>query len=138
MHAIGFAIRSSLLAQISESPVGINERLMTLRLPLTKGHFMTVVSAYALMLVSDETTKDSFYSCLRATLQAVPRNDRLVILGDFNAQVGTNHNVWSGVIGKHGLWNANSNGLHLLNLCSEFGLLITNTLFQQHNRRKAT
>jgi len=89
MHAIGFAIRSSLLAQITESPVGINERLMTLRLPLTKGHFMTVVSAYALMLVSDETTKDSFYSCLRATVQAVPRNDRLVILGDFNAQVGT-------------------------------------------------
>ena len=63
---------------------------------------------------------------------------RLVILGDFNARVGTNHNVWSGVIGKHGLGNANSNGLRLLNLCSEFGLVITNTLFQQRNQRKAT
>jgi len=99
---------------------------------------MTVVSAYAPTLVSAEITKDSFYSCLRATLQAVPRNDRLVILGHFNARVGINHNVWSGVIGKHGLGNTNSNGLRLLNLCSEFGLVITNTLFQQRNQRKAT
>jgi len=135
IHGIGFAIRSSLLAQITESLVGINERLMTLHLPLIKGRFMTVVSAYAPTLVSDETTKDSFYSCLHATLQAVPRNDRLVILGDFNAWVGTNHNVWSGVIRKHGLGNANSNGLRLLNLCCEFGLVITNTLFQQRNQR---
>ena len=36
IHGIGFAIRSSLLAQITESPVGINERLMTLRLPLSR------------------------------------------------------------------------------------------------------
>jgi len=93
MHGVGFAIRSSLLSQITESPVGINERLMTLRLPLIKGRFMTVVSTYAPTLVSDEITKDSFYSCLRATLQAVPRNDRLIILGDFNARVGTNHIV---------------------------------------------
>ena len=92
---------------------------------------MTVVNAYAPTLVSDETTKDSFYSCLRATLHAVPRNDRLVILGDFNARVSTDHNIWSGVIGKHGLGNPNSYsvyGLRLLNLCPEFGLVITNTL----------
>ena len=35
---------------------------MTLRLPLIKGRYMTVVSAYAPTLVSDELTKDSFYS----------------------------------------------------------------------------
>ena len=100
---------------------------------------MTVLSAYAPTLVSDEATKDLFYyDCLRATLQAVPRNDRLVFLGDFYARVGTNHNVWAGVIGRHGLGNANSSGIRLLNLCSEFCLVITNTLFQQRNQRKAT
>jgi len=93
-HGVGFAIRSSLLSQITESPVGISERLMTVRLPLIKGRYMTVVSVYAPTLVPDESTKDSFYS-YSATLQAVPRNDRLVILSDFNARVGTNYNVWS-------------------------------------------
>ena len=47
IHGVGFCHSelSSGLAQITESPVGINERLMTLRLPLIKGRFMTVVSA---------------------------------------------------------------------------------------------
>ena len=126
IHGVGFAIRTSLISQITESPIGVNERLMTLHLPLAKGRYMTVLSAYAPTLISDEATKDSFYDCLRATLQAVPHNDRLVLLGDFNARVGTNHNVWAGVVGRHGLGNANSNGIRLLNLCSEFGLVITN------------
>jgi len=47
IHGVGFAIRTSLLSQITESPVGINAPLMTLRLPLIKGRYMTVVSAYA-------------------------------------------------------------------------------------------
>jgi len=34
----------------------------------------------------------------------------------------------NGVIGKHGVGNVNSNDLRLLNLCSEFDLIITNTL----------
>jgi len=93
IHGVGFAIRTSLISQITESPIGVNEQLMTLRLPLAKGRYMTVLSAYAPTLLSDEATKDSFYDCLRATLQAVPRNDRLVLLGDFNARVGMNHNV---------------------------------------------
>jgi len=71
-------------------------------------------------------------------LQAVPCSDRLVILGDFNARVGTNYNVSADVIGRHGMGNANSNGIRLLNMCSEFGLVVTNTLFQQSNQRKAS
>jgi len=58
IHGVGFAIHTSLLSQITESPVGINERLI----PLIKGRYMTVVSAYAPTLVSDELTKDSFYN----------------------------------------------------------------------------
>ena len=37
IHGVGFAIRSSLLASIPESPVGVSERLMTLRVPLARG-----------------------------------------------------------------------------------------------------
>jgi len=64
MHGVGFAIRTSLISQITETPIGINERLMTLRLPLAKGRYMTVLSAYAPTLVSDEATKDLLYDCL--------------------------------------------------------------------------
>jgi len=33
--------------RLPETPVAIDERLMTLRIPLAKGHYMTVLSAYA-------------------------------------------------------------------------------------------
>ena len=46
IHGVGFAIRSTLLPQ-PETPVAVSERLMILRIPLIKGRFMTLVSAYA-------------------------------------------------------------------------------------------
>ena len=138
IHGVGLAIRTSLLQQLPETPVAIDERLMTLRIPLAKGRYMTLLSVYAPTLTSDESSKDRFYDNLRSALRSVPPQDKVALLGDFNARVGTNHHIWNGVIGKHGVGNVNSNGLRLLNLCSEFDLIITNTLFQQRNQLKTT
>jgi hypothetical protein len=111
---------------------------MSLRIPLAKGRYLTILSVYAPTLVSDEPIKDCFYDVLYKTLQAVPRHDKLMIIGDFNARVGSDYTTWGGVIGKHGVGNVNSNGLRLLTLCSEFDLVITNTLFQQRDQLKTT
>ena len=111
---------------------------MTRRVPLAKNRYMTVLSAYAPTLTSDEDSKDHFYDTLRAALRSISRHDKIILLGDFSARVGSNHHVWKVVIGRHGLGNANGNGFRLLNLCSEFDFVITNTLFQQRSQRKAT
>ena len=89
---------------------------------------MTVLSAYAPTLTSDESSNDRFYDNLRSTRRTVSARDKIALLGDFNARVGSNHHIWNGIIGKHGVGNVNSNGLRLLNLCSEFDLIITNTI----------
>ena len=39
---VGFAVKSSLVDQI-EQPVGINDRIMKLRIPLAAGRFLTVI-----------------------------------------------------------------------------------------------
>ena len=139
IHGVGFGIRISLLSRFPESPSAISERLMTLSVPLaTQGRFMTLISAYAPTLVADDATKDRFYGDLHGVLRSVPRSDKLFLLGDFNARVGTDHHVWGDVIGKHGVGSVNSNGLGLLNTCAEFDLLITNTILQQRDQLKTT
>lgn len=138
MHGVGFAVRTQLVRDHNLYPVGINERLMTLRIPVTHGRYASLISAYAPTLTSDEETKEDFYSNLRTCLSRVHPQDKLLVLGDFNARVGRDYDTWEGVLGKEGVGNCNQNGLLLLGLCTEQELVVTNTLFRQKTRFKTT
>ena len=69
-------------------------------------------------------------------LQQVDPRDKLM-LGNFNAKVEPYFELWKGVLGRHRIGNNDNRGL-LLEFCSEHQLIITNTLFQQKDRFKAT
>lgn len=138
IHGVGLAIKTSLLKQLPDLPAGISERLMKIRLPLSKNRHATIISAYAPTLASAEETIEQFYSDLSAVLHSVPANDKLILLGDFNARVGQDHARWEGVLGKHGVGKMNNNGLLLLSKCVEFELTITNTNFRLANKYKTT
>lgn len=88
IHGVGFVVKNRLLASLPEGPTGINERLMTWRIPLTENRYLALISAYAPTLVSDEPTKDIFYSALDAALNNINTTDKVVLMGDFNTRVG--------------------------------------------------
>lgn len=134
---VGFAIRSSLVNNLSDLPNGISERLISLRVPLKHGRFMTLISVYAPTLTSAKEDIDMFYGDLKSAIQKVDRQDKLVVLGDFNARVGQDFNIWSS-LGRHGIGKCNDNGHLLLQLCQEFSLKITNTCFRQKDKFKTT
>ena len=69
--------------------------------------------------------KVKFYNDLDDFISATPRTDKLILLGDFNARVGTDHPTGKGVIGPEGVGKCNSNGLLLLRKCAEHDLLNT-------------
>ena len=138
IHGVSFAVKTSLLQQIPETPIGISERLMTWRLPLAKSQYATLVCAYAPTEVDSNEQKDHFYELLDSTLRNIPRLDKLILLGDMNARVGSDYQVWPNVLGRHGTGSSNNNGLRLLTLCTTFELCITNTIFQQKNMHKCT
>nr|VZH96759.1 unnamed protein product [Spirometra erinaceieuropaei] len=136
---VAFAIRTDIVGRLPCLPQGINDRLMSLRLPLRRGgKFATIISAYAPPMSSPDAVKDKFYEDLHALLATVSKADKLIVLGDFNARVGTDHTVWRGVLGPHGLRGSNDNGLLLLRTCAEHRLTLTNTFFCQPEREKAT
>ena len=124
----GFAIKSHLVSKLSGLPKGINDLLMTLRLPLSGKRHATIVSAYAPTMTNPDEVKDKFYDDLDSVISAAPWTDKLILLGDFNARVGTDHQTWKGLIGSEGVGKCNSNGLLLLRKCAEHELLITNSL----------
>ncbi|BHF85427.1 hypothetical protein SprV_1002859200 [Sparganum proliferum] len=136
---VAFAIRNDIVERLPCMPQGINNRLMSLPLPLRRGgKFATIISAYAPPLTSPMAARDKFYEDLHALLATVSKADKLIVLGDFNARVGTDHTAWRGVLGPHGLRGSNDNGLLLLRTCAEHRLILTNTFFCLSEREKAT
>ena len=139
MHGVCLAIRSDIAKGLQHLPNAINERLITIRLPKdTPNRYVTIIGAYAPTMTYDEITKEVFYiqldQCIRETL----KEDKLIIMGNFDARVGTNHDAWQGTLGLHGIGKCNSNGLLLLTKCMEHELAITNTLFKQPMKNKTT
>uniref|UniRef100_A0A183SNC6 Endo/exonuclease/phosphatase domain-containing protein n=1 Tax=Schistocephalus solidus TaxID=70667 RepID=A0A183SNC6_SCHSO len=121
---VAFAIRNDIVGRLPCLSQCINDRLMNLRLPLRGDN--------------SDAAKDEFYEDLHALLATVPKEDKLIVLGEFNARVGTDHAAWQGVLGPHGLGSCNDNGLLLLRTCAEHRLLLTNTFFRLPTREKAT
>ena len=95
---VGFAIKSHLVSKLSGLPKGIHDRLMTLRLPLSGKRHAAIVSTYASTMTNPDEVKDKFYDDLDSVISAAPRTDKLILLGDSNARVGTDHQTWEGVI----------------------------------------
>ncbi|VDL95716.1 unnamed protein product [Schistocephalus solidus] len=104
---VAFAIRNDTVGCLPGLPQGINDRLMSLRLPLRGDQFATIISTYAPPMTSSNVAKEKFYEDLHALLASVLKVDALIVLGDFNARVGTDHAAWQGVLCPHGLGSGN-------------------------------
>src|SRR5436190_5592148 len=103
------------MPQLKELPVGVSERTMTLNIELNKRQKMTLISVYAPTMTSPDCVKERFYQELDAILSDVLPSNKIVLMGDFNARVGCDYQVWPGVLGRNGVGKSNSNGLLLLN-----------------------
>ena len=128
---VGFAVKSTHIRYMDTSPKGINERLMVMRIRLSGDRHATIISAYAPTMTYPGEEKERFYENLKTIISKIAPHDKLILLGDFNARVGSDLTAWERVIGHHGVGNENSNGSLLLTMYAEFQLVITNTLFQQ-------
>ena len=63
-------------------------------------------------------------------------DDKLVLLGDLNARVGNNFNIWTDVIDRHGVGKQNTNLARLLDVCVSHQLVIINNLFRLPDKQE--
>ena len=95
-----------------------------------------VIQAYTPISKAEETEVEWFNEDLQDLLELTPQNDVFFIIGDWNANIGSQETP--GVTGKFGLGVRNEEGKRLIEFCQENTLVIANTLFQQHKRRLYT
>lgn len=126
---VGFAIKTSLLPNFSTRPVGINERIILFRFPISKSKWMNIISVYAPTMSASLESYELFYEQLSETIRGIPKQDKILLLGDFNARVGNDWKTWKGVLGKYGVGKANRNGKILLEFCTKHQLAICNSFF---------
>ena len=115
----------------------VSERIATIRL---KGPIknLSVVQIYAPDSARSEEECDQFYFQLQSVTDQIPKNDILIVLGDFNARVGSCHTGRKDVMGPHKHGRLNARGEQLIDFCRENELYITNTAFKHRHRRKVT
>ena len=54
-------------------------------------------------MTNPDETKENFYEDLNDVVSSVPKQDKLILLGNFNARVGQDHESWAGVLGTQGI-----------------------------------
>ena len=127
-YGVGFAVRNSLLDKVLLDNTG-TERLLSMRLNTSDGP-LNLLCVYAPTLTAPDDIKDIFYNQLESTIKGYKKQEPLIILGDFNAQVGCGNEAWPNCLGHFGVGKCNDNGQCLLELCSYHELCITNPFLQ--------
>ena len=84
-----------------------NDRMISVRLKGKPFH-ITVIQVYAPTSNAEETEVERFYEGLQDLLEITPKKDVLVIIGDWNARVGSQETP--GVTGKFDLGVQNERG----------------------------
>ena len=57
---VGFAIKKDIITKLTEMPRPVSDRIMTMRLPLSKDNFATIISVYAPPMTNPYENKEAF------------------------------------------------------------------------------
>ena len=109
--------------------IPIRERVCLFKLRLLE-QSLCILQVYA---PNAKTQYQPFLDEVGAALQRVTSAESIVLLGDFNAHMGTDNKSWKGVIKR--ISNINRNGRSLLQFCATNGLCIMNTFFSTRRFR---
>ena len=112
-----------------------SDRLLFVKLKASPFNINLIV-AYAPTAEADESVLETFYETLDDLYKNCKSQEINMLLGNFNAKVGSGKQRKT--VEPHGLGTRNERGERLVDWCEEKKLVITNTWFETHPKRKYT
>lgn len=97
-----------------------------------------IVQCYAPTDPDDVDVKDAFYSQLEQVVGSLHKGEINLVMGDFNAQVGSDNTNLEKVLGRNGMGRRTDNGERLIEMCTRNNLVIGGTLFPHLDIHKCT
>ena len=73
---------------------------------------------YATTNNSNEDVKEEFYHRLSTVIQNCPRRNITIVMGDFNAKIGSDIRGYEEIMRQHGLEETNDSGERFAQLCA--------------------
>ena len=139
VHRQGVAIvMSKEIAECMTDYKLISERMMSVTLAFKEGH-LTIFQVYAPDTSYSDVEIDMFYEQLQDNLNDIPKSNKQIVLGDFNAKIGYDAYLnWPAVSGRFTIGNGNVSGELLLQFCAMNNLRIMNTFYQHKKHRLVT
>jgi hypothetical protein len=133
---VGILLSPSAFNALMEwSPV--NERIIVARF---NGRYrnISVVQCYAPTENAPLDVKETFYEQLTCAVNNVHKKDILILLGDFNAQLGSNNSELERIMGRHALGTMTENGELFTEFCVMNELMIGGSIFPHKKSHKVT
>ena len=97
---------------------------------------IVAVQVYMPTSSSEDEKVDEVYEQINEFIEAEKGNDYLILMGDWNAVIGEGEHGRD--VSKYGHGRRNERGEKLVEFCREKKLMVTNTWFEQENRRRYT
>ena len=102
----------------------------------TKPNNTVIIQTYMPTTNDNDEEIERIYEELNDMIDGTLAEDNVIVIGDMNATVG--EGAEGATVGKYGLGKRNERGTRLIEFCTRNKLVITNTLFNHHKRRRYT
>ena len=117
----------------------VNSRIITAKFTTKKKDIrLNNIQCYAPTNDAEEERKEEFYQQLLMVINGGGAKDMTILMGDFNAKIGSDNTGYEDNMGTHGLGQMNENGERFADLCALNQLVIGGSIFPPKRIHKAT
>lgn len=133
-RGVGIVLNKTIGEKVKDY-IQYNDRIILVKYQ-TKPKDTIIVQVYLPTTNSSEKELEKVYENLEKLMENVKGEENLIVMGDWNAIVG--EEKVKNLIGGYGLGKRNHGGDRLLECCAKYNLIIINTCFDYHRRRRCT